>query len=79
MADSAESSFHESMERLAGGLGVTFEGVSRDWVAGLDPVAPANPPGPQILTADGWRALAPLAQAASRRAASDSAAEDGEA
>lgn len=57
MDDSGAAFFHESMERLAGGLGVTFEGVSRDWVAGLDPVAPATDPGPQILTADGWKPL----------------------
>lgn len=52
----AESFFHESMERLAGQLGVTFEGVSIDWIAGTDPVC-GPPAGPQILTADGWKPL----------------------
>lgn len=56
MLTEAEAFFHESIERLAGGLGVTFEGVSVDWVAGTDPIAPAAP-GPKILTADGWRPL----------------------
>lgn len=47
---------HESMERLAGALGVTFEGMSIDWIAGTDPVA-GPPAGPQILTAAGWKPL----------------------
>lgn len=55
MSDDA-AFFHESMERLAGHLGVTFEGVSRDWIAGTDPVA-GPPVGPQILTAAGWKPL----------------------
>ena len=50
--------FHESMERLAGSLGATFEGVSIDWIAGADPVA-GPPAGPQILTADGWKPINP--------------------
>lgn len=54
--NSAQAFFDESLERLAGSLGLTFEGVSRDWVAGTDPVAPP-PCGPQIMTAEGWRAL----------------------
>lgn len=54
----AETFFHESMERLAGGLGVTFEGVSVDWIAGTDPVAGPFA-GAQILTADGWKRLTP--------------------
>lgn len=52
----AESFFHESMERLAGGLGVTFEGRSIDWIAGTDPIV-GPPAGPQILTAAGWKPL----------------------
>lgn len=53
---SAAAFFHESMERLAGSSGATFEGVSLDWIAGTDPVA-GPPAGPQILTADGWKRL----------------------
>lgn len=60
----AEAFFHESMERLAGGLRATFEGVSRDWIAGIDPVA-GPPAGAQILTADGWK---PLTQSEPREA-----------
>lgn len=60
----ADAFFHESMERLAGGLGATFEGVSRDWIAGTDPVA-GPPAGAQILTADGWK---PLTQSEPREA-----------
>lgn len=54
----ADAFFHESMERLAGILGATFEGVSIDWIAGTDPVA-GPPAGPQILTADGWKPINP--------------------
>lgn len=76
-----EAFFHESIERLAGGLGVTFEGLSIDWIAGTDPVA-GPPDGAQILTAAGWKPLlhdSDRAQAVSRRAASDSDPTDREA
>lgn len=58
----ADAFFHESIERLAGAVGATFEGVSRDWIAGTDPIA-GPPAGPQILTADGWKPLNPIGPA----------------
>lgn len=58
LSTEADAFFRESMERLAGSVGATFEGVSIDWIAGTDPVA-GQPAGPQILTADGWKPINP--------------------